>query len=153
MYNFLHEQRIGVMSTTDADGTPLGTVIYFTVNSNLSLRILTKKRTRKYQNLKRDSRVMLTVFDSRSQTTLQYLGTAVEQEGQRASYEVANAMFDITLSTSDSGLPPIAKLQAGAFTTFRIEPVQLRMASFGQAKTGDYNELFESIDSFELTDD
>jgi hypothetical protein len=49
-------------------------------------------------------------------------------------------------NTSDSGLPPLAKLQAGIFTTFRVEPVLIRMAIYARHETGDYDELFESIE-------
>jgi len=152
MYNFMHNHPVAVVSTTDPDGNPHGAVIYYAVEKSLTVRFLTKQQTRKYDNLKHNSHMMLTVFDPRTQTTLQYEGVAVERGGQNATNEVATELFETPLKTSDSGLPPLAKLQAGPFTTFRVEPVQIRMAIYGRPDTGDYNELFESIESFELED-
>ena len=152
MYDFLHEHPVGVVSTTDPDGNPHGAVIYFTVDKNFIIRFMTKKQTRKYDNLIHNNRMMLTVFEPLTQSTIQFEGTAIEREGQNATNEVATSLFDTPLATSDSGLPPLAKLQAGAFTTFRVIPILIRMAIYARPETGDYNELFESIESFELND-
>jgi hypothetical protein len=150
MYSFMHEHPVGVLSTTDPNGNPHGTVVYYAVAKDLSVRFLTKKRTLKYDNLLHNNHLMITVFDPRTQSTLQYTGAALECAGQAATNELALELFEVPLQTSESGLPPIAKLQAGALTTFRVAPVQIRMAIYGRPETGDYTELFESIESFEL---
>jgi hypothetical protein len=49
-------------------------------------------------------------------------------------------------------LPPILKLQAGSFTTFAVTPASIRMAVYARPDPGDYNQLFESIESFEISE-
>ncbi len=148
---FMREHPIGVVCSVTPDGDPHGVVVYYTVDENLTVRFLTKVRTRKYDNLKHNSHLMLVVFDARTQTTLTLTGVAVEYAGLDAIHEVARAVFTVPQTTSDNGPPPIAKLVAGAYTTFMIEPAQIRMAAYGRPQTGDYDELFESVESFELS--
>jgi len=148
---FMRNHSVGVVCSVTPDDNPHGAVVYFAVDEDLTIRFLTKVRTRKYDNLKHNSHAMLIVFDAVTQTTLTLTGVATEHNDQAEVNEVAKAVFAVPLATSSSGLPPIAKLVAGAFTTFAIKPVQIRMASYGRPRTGDYNQLFESVDSFELS--
>jgi len=150
IYNFLHDQHIAVLSTVDPDGNPHGAVVYYTIDSDFTMHILTKRGTRKYDNLMHNNHVMLTVFEPRRQTTAQVTGIARERAGQGHINTIAGAILGASLQTSDVGLPPIVKLQAGSFTTFSIEPVQIRKAIYARPESGDYDRLFESIESFEL---
>lgn len=150
MYDFLREHPVGVISSVTPNGNPHGAVIYFAVDERLTVRFLTKTGTRKYDNLVHNGHVMLTVFDAHTQTTAQIAGVALERTGQVATNQVATALFGASTRTSGSGLPPIVKLQAGAFTTFLIEPMQVRMAVYSRPEVGGYQELFESMESFEL---
>jgi uncharacterized protein YhbP (UPF0306 family) len=150
IHNFLKERRIGVLSMVTPDNDPHGVVVYYVVDDDFRIHILTKKGTRKYDDLTHNSRVMLTVFEPHSQTTAQLTGVAVERSGSNDINEVAGAIMGASLQTSDSALPPIVKLQAGAFTTFQIEPLQIRMAIYARPDPGDYEKIFESVESFDL---
>jgi uncharacterized protein YhbP (UPF0306 family) len=150
MYNFLAEQRIGVLCTVTPDYDPHGAVVYYAIDENFVIRILTKTGTRKYDNMKHHNRVMLTVFEPLTQTTAQVHGIASERGGSANISKVARDVFSTSTETSNTGLPPIVKLQAGSFTTFQIEPVQIHLAIYARPEPGGYKEIFESIESFDL---
>ncbi|HSX16303.1 MAG TPA: pyridoxamine 5'-phosphate oxidase family protein [Candidatus Saccharimonadales bacterium] len=153
IYNFLKENHTAVLSSVTPDGNPHGAVVYYMVDADFTFHILTKKGTRKYDNLAHNGHVMLTIFKPETQTTAQVTGIALERGGNANINEVAGGVFGASLQTSTSGLPPIVKLHAGPFTTFRIVPKQIRMAIYARPDSGNYNELFDSIESFELEAD
>ncbi|TAH33844.1 pyridoxamine 5'-phosphate oxidase family protein [Candidatus Saccharibacteria bacterium] len=148
---FLQEQHIGVLSTVTPDGNPHGAVVYYTIDDTFDIHILTKTGTRKYDNMVHNSHVTLTVCRSETQTTAQVTGIAAERSGRNDINQVASDIATKTRHNADDGLPPIMKLQAGTFTTFRIKPVQIRMAIYARPVPGNYDEIFDSIESFDLS--
>lgn len=151
IFNFLNERYTGVLSSVTPDSNPHGAVVYYAIDHDFNIHILTKTGTRKYDNLVHSDHAVLTVYNAETQTTVQVAGRAVERSGLGNINQVAGAIFS-KLGVDKEGLPPIVKLQAGAFTTFQIEPVQIRMALYARPISGSYEDLFESIESFELKD-
>lgn len=149
-YNFLKANPIGVLSTVNPDGEPHGVVIYFAVNERFDIFFLTRAETKKYDNLKHHNHLMLTVYEPASQATLQVTGRATEITAKAEISAVAGNIAGIGLRGSEAGLPPIAKLQAGDYAAFKIEPIQMRMAVYARPDPGEYTDLFESLESFEL---
>jgi general stress protein 26 len=150
MYDFLKEQSIGLLSTVTSDNNPHGAVVYYAIDPDFTVHILTKTGTRKYDNMVHNDHVMLTVFEPKHQTTAQITGRAIERTGNDTINKVASAVFSETWHKNGNGLPPIMKLQAGDFTTFLIKPEQIRMAIYARPESGDYSTIFESIESFDL---
>jgi hypothetical protein len=148
IYDFLFETSIGVLSSTDPDGDPHGAVIYYTINKDFEVEFLTKSETKKYDNLIHNDHVMLTVFEPLTQTTVQLTGVANEIKDGFIMDEIAGRVLGTSLKTSDAGLMPLNKLEAGSFIAFQIKPLQVRMAVYARPDPGDYNELFETIESF-----
>ena len=95
---------------------------------------------------------MLTVFEPHSQTTAQITGRAIEITDNYDINAVAATMLKASLKTSEAGTPPLAKLEAGAYVAFKIDPVQIRMAVYVRPDSGGHTELFETVESFELHD-
>jgi len=153
IYNFLSNNRTGVLTTVDPNGEPHGTVIYYTIDDRFNVSFLTKTGTKKYDNLTKKNHTVLVVFESSSQTVAQIIGKANEIKDSYAVNEVAADVFKTSLSHSESGLPPLIKLEAGEYTAFTIEPDQIRMATFAKPDSGDYEKVFESIESFHLKDE
>lgn len=150
IHGFLKSCPVGVLSTVAVDGNPHGAVIYFTIDEDFVVSFVTKVQTRKYDNLAHNNQVTLTVFDQQTQTTAQIIGKAVEIKDGYDINVIAGAILAASMKTSDGGLPPISKLSAGEFVGFKIKPDQISMAVFGRPDPGDYSELFETIESFEL---
>jgi general stress protein 26 len=149
MYHFLRENPTGVLSMVTPDGNPHGVVIYFTVNPDLTISFMTKSMTRKYDNLIHNPRIHLTVFNPEIQGTLQVSGKVREITDKRRVNVIAGRIWGDTLQLSEAGVPPIVKLDAGDFAGFDILPYQMRMAVYARPDSGTYNDLFESIESFD----
>jgi general stress protein 26 len=150
IYDFLIDNPTGVLSTASPDCEPHGVVVYFTIDKQFIVFFLTRTGTRKYDNLTHNNHVMLTVFEPHTRTTVQLAGKATELHDRSAINAVAGSVTAIGHKTSDVGLLPIMRLSAGDFTAFRIDPVQIRMARYAEPDSGDYRDLFDSVESFDL---
>lgn len=154
IFDFLQTQGVGVLSTVTPNNDPHGAVIYFTIDPDFTIHLLTKRGTQKYDNIIHNNHVMLTVFDVHTQATVQVIGIAAEQEeaGWADMNKVMDSIFAMNHQKGGGRLPPIVKLQAGAFTTFTIKPIQIRMAMYATTDPHRYGEIFDSIESFDLVD-
>jgi uncharacterized protein YhbP (UPF0306 family) len=152
IYHFLGDNHVGVLATIDPNNEPHGAVIYHIIDKDFNVSFLTKTGTKKYDNLVRNNHVVLVVYEPASQTVAQVIGKAVEITDGYSINAVAAAVFTSSLRASDGSSPPVAKLQAGEYAAFRIEPDQIRMAAYAHPDSGDYDRLFDSIESFELKD-
>lgn len=150
IYEFLDTNRIGVLASTSPDNEPHGSVIYHSTTQDFDVSFLTKKGTQKYRNLKIHNHVVLVVFDPHNQSVVQVYGSAKEITDSYEINRLAAAIFVTSLKNSDVGIPPIAKLDAGEYIAFVIKPDQIRMASYSNLESSNYDEIFESIESFEL---
>lgn len=150
IYEFLFTNPIGVLSSIGPNGDPHGAVIYFIVSKKFVIGFLTKSNTKKYDNLTHHSHVMLTVFEPFTQTTAQVTGVAKEITDGFTINEIAQRVLITSLRTSDAGMPPLSKLEAGGYVGFEISPVQVRMAVYDRPDSGEYTELFETIEKDEL---
>ncbi len=152
IYDFLWENPVGVLSSVTPNGDPHGVVIYFNIDHDFTITFLTRRLTRKYDNITRHKHVTLTVFDPNTQAVSQIIGMAEEILDPQEINEVANKMLRANFRTSEVALPPVTKLEAGEHVAFRIYPVQIRMAVYARPETGGYADLFESIESFDFED-
>lgn len=153
IYEFLRHHPIGVLATVDPNGDPHGATIYFSIDKRFNITFLTRSRTKKYDNLIRNNHLMLVVSDAKSQTIAQVIGKAIALKEGYEINSVAADVFMASIDTSDSGIPPVAKLDKGQYAAFTIKLDQIRMASYGQPDSNDLSRVFESIESFELIDE
>lgn len=153
IYQFLTENPVGVLSTITPDGNPHGVVVYFVVSKDFTISFITKTGTRKYDNLVHNGRVHLTVFEPSTQAIAQISGSAKLVSDSRTINAIAGSVFGVTQHTGQPGFSPISKLEEGHFTAFDIIPTQVRMAVYARPDSGGYNELFESVESFELDEE
>jgi pyridoxine/pyridoxamine 5'-phosphate oxidase len=151
MLNFLSSTQVGVLSTVTPDGDPHGAVIYFSIDRQFVVSILTKKETRKYDNLVHHNHAMLTVFDVETQTTVQVTGIATEITDSDFVNSALEMDMLASMNTSYSRMPAIEKLEAGKYVAFKIKPVQVRMAVYARPDPGEYTELFETVEGSELS--
>ncbi|HWB39199.1 MAG TPA: pyridoxamine 5'-phosphate oxidase family protein [Candidatus Saccharimonadales bacterium] len=151
IFNFIDHNRAGVLASVDPNGEPHAAVVYHSINKqDFCVSFLTKTGTKKYDNLVRNNHVVLVIFEPLSQTVAQVIGEAHELTNSGEVNDVAATICETSLESSPNGIIPIAKLDAGEYTAFRIEPKQIRMACYARPDSGDYNRIFESIESFEL---
>lgn len=149
IFDFLRSQPIGILSTVTPEGKPHGSVIYFGVDENGHISFLTKTGTRKYANLKDNPAAVLNAVEPTSQTTVQITGDATELP-ENSVKMVADSIIESAIKTSDSGTPPLFKLEEGDFAAFRLTPSRITMAVYARPTNGSYNELFETLEADEL---
>lgn len=145
IYDFLKMHPIGVLATVDPNGNPHAAAIYYAINDEFTVTFMTKRDTKKHDNLLHNNHVMLVVFEAFTQTTAQIIGIAKDISDTSEAEAVYKNMVQAAERTSDSGVPPISKLYAGNYVAYQIEPVQIRMAMFIRPDSGGYD-MFETID-------
>lgn len=151
IHDFLAGHRSGVLSMVDPDGEPHGVVVYYSFGRDFILSFLTRVGTKKYDDLMHNDHVMMVVFEPPKQQVAQVIGKAKEVRDSYKINEVASDILRASLD-SDSGMPPVVKLDAGEYTAFRIIPDQIRMSSYSSPESGDYDNVVEAIESFDLKD-
>ncbi len=145
IYDFLQSQKTGVLSTVGKHDRPYGAVVYFSIDKEFNVYFTTKRDTRKSENIQHNKHVSFVTFEPVSQTTAQIVGTAEEISDPTEAQDIFRAMLKTAFTTSLSGLPPISKLYAGYYISYRIKPEHINMAVFARPDPGGYD-IFESID-------
>lgn len=145
IYTFLKEQPVGVLASVDPNSNPHAAVIYFGIDEDFKVSFTTKRDTKKNDNIKHNNHVMLVAYDPLSQTTIQITGVAKEITDDKEAAEAFQNTLAAARRASNSNMPPISKLLAGHYVTYRVNPVQIRMAIFSRPDSGGYD-IFETID-------
>lgn len=146
IYSFLSTHPIGVLASVDPNGNPHAAVVYFSVDKNFVIMFTTKNETKKNDNIKHNKHVMLICYESASQTTVQIIGSVNEITDVEKLERIFAGTMLASMQTSDSGIPPIAKLHAGNYVGFVLYPKSIAMSVYGQSNKDTY-ESFE-IDDF-----
>lgn len=145
VYDFLKAHPIGTLASVDPNGNPHAAVIYFAVDENFDFVFMTKRDTKKHDNLQHNNHVMLVSYEASSQTTVQITGSAKEIHDNVKAQEAFSGMLDASKQTSEVGVPPLSKLYAGYYVAYQLKPVQIRMAMFIRPDPGGYD-MYEIID-------
>ncbi len=58
IFEFLQSEPVGVLATTNQDGSPQAAVIYFSVDEDFVITFTTKSETKKYTNLQNNNQVI-----------------------------------------------------------------------------------------------
>ncbi len=117
---FLKEHDLAVLSTVDRTGNVHGAVVYYSVDQNNLIYILTKSDTGKGRNVYAHSQVALTIHEPGTLQTLQIQGTAEVETDQRVKDSVFARMVKPRTYKDKTLLPPVTKLQEGSFMVIRI---------------------------------
>jgi hypothetical protein len=152
IHRFLSQNRIGIVSTISPDMEPHGSVVYFSIDDQFNISFITKSGTRKADNLVHNDRIHMTVFEPLTQAVAQIRGRAHEITDGYALNRVAAQTLGTALDTSESGTPPLTKLEDGGYIGFTITPAQITLAVYARPDPGSFGDLFESIESFDLLD-
>lgn len=145
IYNFLQEHPIGVLATIDPNGNPHAVVVYFSVDKDFTLSFITKRETKKHDNLKRNNRTMIVTYEPNTQTTVQVTGIANEVSGISETARIFSNTIKSSKETSEAGIPPISKLNAGQYVAYHLRPLQIRMAMFIRPDSGGYD-MYDTLD-------
>lgn len=127
---FLNSKDIGVLSTSDQKGTVHGAVVYYVVDENHKIYILTKGDTTKTRNIIAHSQVALTIFNASEAKTLQIQGAAIIETDERIKQHIFGTVMKPHKYKGGYKLPPVAWLNAGMFVIITINPKSANYSDF-----------------------
>lgn len=147
VYEFLKSHPIGVISTVDSDNKPHATTIYVVVEEDLKLKFLSKRDTQKIQNIENNNHIVLVVFDAKTQTNLQVIGTVEDiSDDEKRAGQVFKKVLEITRQTSQADVPPVSKLFAGNYVAYEIKPKQIRYSNYQLHKSPSLESEFINLE-------
>lgn len=114
---FLNQHETCVLATVDSNGQPQAATVGFSHADDMSILIGTNKSSRKYQNLKNNSKVAI-VVGFEGAVTFQYEGVAEEKDTEEISERIEKHFQKV----------PMAKkfAEESGQTWFIIKPTWLR---------------------------
>jgi general stress protein 26 len=134
VHQFLKHHPMGVLATADIHGSPWGAAIYFFADENFNIFFVTRADTRKYKNIEENARVVLTVVDEPTQTSVQIAGTVTKVPPQDYMDVVFHKLEKIRPSHDASWTSPPTKIHKGNFMPLRILPTTLLYADYSKFK-------------------
>lgn len=142
---FLKNHKVGVLATVDPNGEPHAAAIYYSIDKDFNLAFLTKAHTKKADNLEHNAHAMLVVYEAETQTTVQVTGVVHKVTDSTELNDIFTQIVYASIDTSHTDVPPIARLELGEYVAYRLEPVQVRMASFKHHEQGNYDSIFKTV--------
>jgi general stress protein 26 len=128
--DFLKDRPAGVIATVGPNGDPHAAVIYYAIDDAFAVTFLTKRGTKKSDNLVHHNHAMLVVFDLPSQTSVQIAGKVEEITDKSEVQQVFRDTLRASLHSGRTAIPPIVKLHAGTFVAYKLTPVRVRLAAY-----------------------
>jgi general stress protein 26 len=129
---FLKSHEVGVFSTVDRKGSVHGAAVYYTLQDNGSLYILTKAGTQKVHDVLAHHQIAFTVFDEKTAQTLQ-LQASGELEADRTTKDMVFAALSQSRTYARGPMmPPVTTLHEGAYTVLRIIPYTVHFTDYTQ---------------------
>lgn len=90
---FIQDTVIGVLSTVDGDGAPMGATVAFSTTANGCILVGTQESSHKSSNIAGDPRVAVTITDAVKRYTLQCEGIARKLTHQEFERDYANEHY------------------------------------------------------------
>lgn len=130
---FLQEHDLGVFSTVDKEGAVHGAVIYYVVDEDGIVHLVTKSQTRKALDILSHTQVALTVYDAGKMQTLQLQGRATVETDDAKKNQVFNQIIRSRLSAPGNKQPAVMKIEDGSFIIISITPTVVHFRDFGKS--------------------
>lgn len=138
---FLKGHYTGVLATVSRHHKPNATAIYYYVDDSGEISFLTKRLTRKVEDLQMNNCVMLVVYDESEQTVVQIDGIASEITDEKEAHQAFRNTLRASLHTAESAVPPVTKLDAGDYVAFKIDPTEMHIAVYDHHSRGEHESL------------
>lgn len=129
---FVRSQQFGILSTSDKDGHPWGSAIFFLVDDDFNFYFLTRTGTQKFGDIDQNPRVALTVANRDSQITVQLSGTVSRVELNEYAHNLLPKFSALKPADDDYWRPPVSKIHSGNYMPLKITPVRLQYADYAQ---------------------
>ncbi len=123
--NFLRSHGTAVLSTVNDGAQPHGAVVYYLIDQNNFIYILTKSSTDKARNVLSGGQVALTAYEPGTMQTVQLQGIAEIEADQAVKERVFSLMVKPRPYRSGMEMPPVSKLHTGAYIVIKIKPTTI----------------------------
>jgi len=127
---FLHTQKIAVLSTVDKHSVPHGAAIYFVVDNDFRFYFLTTTGTAKYANIAANPNVSLVIADDYQQTTVQVMGIAEEVPTGDEHDNAFRMIAQVHPPGQFAWVPPVSKMHTGEVKLMRVTPSECKLSVF-----------------------
>ncbi len=136
----IQKNKLGAVSTVNADGGPESALVYFTFDNDLNFYFATRDNSRKYQNLIQNPKVAFVMGQDNPPQTLQLEGIASvirDVEGQKHLFPEL-----VGLASAKNFSAPISQMSTGGLQFVKIAPTWLRLGNFEVRK---HEDTFQEI--------
>ena len=127
---FIKEHDLAVLSTADKKGNLHGAVVYYVVDDENFIYILTKSESTKAKNIFSGSSVALTIYEPGTLQTTQIQGKAQIESDLEKRVDIYAQIVKLRPYRGKMQLPPVTKLEQGAFTILRISPTNIHHSDY-----------------------
>lgn len=129
---FLQTHSLGVLSTADRTGEVYGAVVYYVVDADDNIYILTKSDTQKARNVTAHHQAALTIYDEFELKTLQIRGLANHESSQEVKDRVTKLVTAPKQFGNRVAKPPVIKLNAGMFVAIKLIITDASLFEYGE---------------------
>lgn len=126
--------------------------VYITFDQDLNIYFVTRKGTRRSQNIHANAQATIAIYNAASQTTLQSEGTTIDVNDPSKVQWVFNDIWRIATQTSPDSPPPQTQLMGvGEYMVYKLLAPSLRLATFKSRNTTNPEQIFNVVPTQEET--
>lgn len=142
--DFINNNPLGVLATSNSVGFPHAAAIYFVLDEDLNIYFVTKENTLKHKNLKQNPLAAIAIYEKETLTTLQASGNVKVVDEIDKFMHLFNKLSDINHEQTNSDRLPVSKLFAGDYYMYCLKPKTMRLAEFKKPEQGDF-QIFKNV--------
>lgn len=147
-YEFIKDNRVASLATTDGDNIPHVTILYCLVRPDLSIYFMTRVEARKFQNLMDYPIVGMAFHNEKDLTTVQLTGKAERINDFSQENKILYELLRLRGEEQDWTVPPIELFKRGAtneLAIIKVVPTEMTHAAFKPLPNGRYKPIFTKI--------
>lgn len=127
---FLMSHETGVLSTVTRNDVVQGAVVYYAIDKNDLIYVVTKSKTAKAQNIIYHPLVAFTVYDPSSMQTLQIEAIAQVESDPNITQKIYKTVLNPRFSNGHAELPPILYLPAGEYEVIVLKTLRYKFTDY-----------------------
>ncbi len=129
--NFIKGNSLGVLSTINRTGVINGAAVYYVVDGNDYIYILTRSESAKARGVMSHGQVAFTVHEAGTMKVAQIQGMAEIEQDQTTKAWVFDQIVRPKTIRGETHLPPVTKLESsGSYIIIKITPTNIRYNNY-----------------------
>lgn len=129
---FLQDNELATLSTLDRTGNVHGAAVYYWYDGKGSIFLLTKEQTGKAHDIFAHHQVALTVTNEQNLQTMQISALAEIEPSAATKQKVFKKIVRERDYAEGKHIPPVAKLDQGAFMVLRLTPRHVKFNDYSK---------------------